>query len=98
MYKADLVFETFDTDQNGHINFQEFVKSLSILSRGNIDERLDWLYRLYDSECTGAISWERLYFIISSVDDMIGSFVSVFVILPVFPDYKHTRIYSGKCR
>uniref|UniRef100_A0A914UTC5 EF-hand domain-containing protein n=2 Tax=Plectus sambesii TaxID=2011161 RepID=A0A914UTC5_9BILA len=69
---ADFVFETFDLDHNGSINFEEFVRALSTLSRGTLDEKLDWIYRLYDTKDIGYISWERLYALISSIDEIIG--------------------------
>uniref|UniRef100_A0A1I7U0Q6 EF-hand domain-containing protein n=1 Tax=Caenorhabditis tropicalis TaxID=1561998 RepID=A0A1I7U0Q6_9PELO len=58
---SDLLFETFDNDGNGTINFQEFVKALSILCRGTMDEKLDWLYKLYDPKEKGEITWDRLF-------------------------------------
>ncbi|CAB3399885.1 unnamed protein product [Caenorhabditis bovis] len=69
---ADLLFETFDNDGNGTINFQEFVKALSVLCRGTIDEKLEWLYKLYDPKGKGEISWDRLFYVITSMDDLMG--------------------------
>ncbi|CAI2356401.1 unnamed protein product [Caenorhabditis sp. 36 PRJEB53466] len=69
---ADLLFETFDNDGNGTINFQEFVKALSILCRGTMDEKLEWLYKLYDPKEKGEITWDRLFYVITSMDDLMG--------------------------
>ncbi|CAD6184994.1 unnamed protein product [Caenorhabditis auriculariae] len=69
---SDLLFDTFDNDGNGTINFQEFVKALSILCRGTMDEKLDWLYKLYDPKDKGEVTWHRLYYVITSMDDLMG--------------------------
>ncbi|EYB80788.1 hypothetical protein Y032_0400g762 [Ancylostoma ceylanicum] len=69
---SDLLFDTFDNDGNGTINFQEFVKALSVLCRGTMDEKLDWLYKLYDPKGKGEITWHRLFYVITSMDDLMG--------------------------
>ncbi|KAF8356070.1 ncs-4 [Pristionchus pacificus] len=69
---SDLLFETFDNDGNGTINFQEFVRALSVLCRGTLDEKLDWLYKLYDPKEKGEVTWHRLFYVITATDDLIG--------------------------
>ncbi|CAJ0583698.1 unnamed protein product, partial [Mesorhabditis spiculigera] len=46
---ANLVFDTFDDDNNGRLSFSEFVQELSMFSKGTIEERLDWVFDLYDT-------------------------------------------------
>ncbi|VDM61498.1 unnamed protein product [Angiostrongylus costaricensis] len=70
---SDLLFDTFDNDNNGTINFQEFVKALSVLCRGTVDEKLEWLYKLYDPKGKGEITWQRLFYVITSMDDLMGA-------------------------
>ncbi|PAV88520.1 hypothetical protein WR25_07902 [Diploscapter pachys] len=69
---SDLLFDTFDSDRSGTINFLEFVKALSVLCRGTLDEKLEWLYRLYDPKNTGEVTLHRLYYVITSMDDLMG--------------------------
>merc|ERR1719454_1537653 len=45
---AAFVFNVFDFDKDGFITFKEFLTALSVTSRGNIDEKLDWAFNLYD--------------------------------------------------
>uniref|UniRef100_A0A914DBK0 EF-hand domain-containing protein n=1 Tax=Acrobeloides nanus TaxID=290746 RepID=A0A914DBK0_9BILA len=50
----------------------EFVKTLSILCKGGLEEKFEWIYKLYDPTNSGFIHWERLFYIITAIDDLIG--------------------------
>uniref|UniRef100_A0AC35U8M2 EF-hand domain-containing protein n=1 Tax=Rhabditophanes sp. KR3021 TaxID=114890 RepID=A0AC35U8M2_9BILA len=69
---ADLIFNTFDVDHTGMITFEEFITGMSVLCRGTLNEKIEWTYKMYDPTSTGEISWERLFFVITAMDDLIG--------------------------
>ncbi|XP_077991997.1 calsenilin-like isoform X2 [Glandiceps talaboti] len=71
---AHYVFNTFDTDSNGTISFEEFVLGLSILSRGTINEKLQWAFNLYDVNKDGCITREEMLGIIQAIYDMMGRY------------------------
>lgn len=71
---AHYVFNTFDHDRSGTISFEEFVMGLSVLSRGTLQERLQWAFSLYDINGDGIITKEEMNDIVSAIYEMMGRF------------------------
>ncbi|CAD7090004.1 unnamed protein product [Hermetia illucens] len=69
---ASLVFRVFDENNDGSIEFEEFIRALSITSRGNLDEKLHWAFRLYDVDNDGYITREEMYNIVDAIYQMVG--------------------------
>lgn len=40
-FLQDLIFNVFDDNKDGNINFQEFVTALSVMTRGDPNEKLE---------------------------------------------------------
>ena len=53
---AGYVFDTFDQDSHGRVSFRSFLLGMSVLSRGNTDEKLRWIFNLYDIDKNGYIT------------------------------------------
>ena len=62
---AEHVFRTFDKDDNGIINFRDFITTLSIQLKGSSEEKLEWLFDLYDIQGNDYISRDEASEIIS---------------------------------
>ncbi|XP_036365585.1 Kv channel-interacting protein 4 isoform X9 [Octopus bimaculoides] len=71
---AHYVFNAFDHDHSGSVNFEEFVMGLSVLSRGTLQERLQWAFNLYDINGDGIITKDEMMDIVSAIYEMMGRF------------------------
>ena len=57
----DRMFQLFDEDGDGNIQFVEFLSGLNILSeKGSMDEKLEFSFMIYDFDGDGAISRDEL--------------------------------------
>ncbi|SCU93344.1 LAMI_0E14026g1_1 [Lachancea mirantina] len=74
---ANHVFSVFDKDQNGTIDFKEFITALSTTSRGTLEEKLVWAFQLYDQNNDGMITYDEMLTIVTSIYQMIGSMVKL---------------------
>lgn len=71
------LFRVFDVDNSKYIDFKEFIIALSITSRGSLDQKLDWSFKLYDPNKKGKLSYSDILLVISAIYKMIGSMVSL---------------------
>lgn len=69
---ADYVFNVFDSDKSGSIDFKEFICALSVTSRGKMEDKLDWAFQLYDIDGDGKISYEEMLAIVEAIYKMVS--------------------------
>lgn len=66
---VDRMFDLFDVKKNGHIEFEEFVHSLSIFHPRTPDaEKARYAFRLFDLRNTGYIEHEELKEMVLALD------------------------------
>ncbi|KAG6857333.1 Neuronal calcium sensor 1 [Tephrocybe sp. NHM501043] len=74
---ADYVFNVFDNDKSGTIDFTEFICALSVTSRGRLEEKLKWAFQLYDIDKDGTITYDEMLQIVTSIYKMTGEMVKL---------------------
>ena len=73
---AHYVFLTLDTERIGSISFEKFILTLSILSRGSVEEKLRWVFSLYDVDCDGYLSKDDLFAVSEAIYHLMGKWTS----------------------
>jgi Ca2+-binding EF-hand superfamily protein len=66
------VFKTFDTDSSGEIDFVEFLIAISVTSQGDIREKLQMAFTMYDINKNGSIDRKEMEKIIEAIYDLLG--------------------------
>lgn len=67
---AEHVFQTFDKEQKGFIDFRQFLTTLGTQLKGGFEQKLEWLFDLYDTDHSDFITRENLLEMIKAVQDL----------------------------
>ncbi|CAL9704674.1 unnamed protein product [Knipowitschia caucasica] len=66
------MFQTFDMNDDGYIDFMEYVAALSLVLKANVQQRLRWYFKLYDVDGSGCIDRDELLLIVRSIRAISG--------------------------
>ncbi|CAF0966075.1 unnamed protein product [Adineta steineri] len=74
--KADnfckFAFQTFDANNDGSIDFDEFLLAIAATSQGSLDDRLGLAFEMYDISNDGQIDQKELTKLITAMYDLCG--------------------------
>ncbi|XP_032621126.1 guanylyl cyclase-activating protein 3 [Chelonoidis abingdonii] len=70
---VDQVFNTFDLNKDGFIDFLEFIAAINLVIRGKIDQKLKWYFKLYDADGNGSIDKKELLSIFTAIQAINGN-------------------------
>ncbi|XP_028391370.1 neuronal calcium sensor 1-like [Dendronephthya gigantea] len=70
---AGLVFNAFDLSRRGKLSFENFILRLSTALHGTTEDKLRWMFHIYDVDGDGIISKPDLNAVVSAVHNLIGS-------------------------
>jgi Ca2+-binding EF-hand superfamily protein len=61
------IFRMFDANNNGKIDFREFMVVLTVISKGTPQENLEQIFRIFDANNDGTVSKKELYRIVKDL-------------------------------
>ncbi|RNA31687.1 Neuronal calcium sensor 2 [Brachionus plicatilis] len=70
---SNFVFRAFDLDQNGTIDFNEFMISYSLTTRGDLKQKLEYSFNVYDSDKNGYLDRDELKQVIFGMLNLLGA-------------------------
>jgi len=69
----NYIFSTLDHRKTGVINFEDFAIGLSILLKGSDEDKLKWIFQVYDVNKDGILSKEEFRDVTASIYELMGS-------------------------
>ncbi|XP_012141661.1 neuronal calcium sensor 1-like isoform X2 [Megachile rotundata] len=74
---TQIVFNTFDRDKDGIVSFGDLLTEISLIIIGDTDQKLSWIFRLYDLNGDGYITRKEMLVIVSAIYEMLHNGQSV---------------------
>ncbi|KCV71829.1 hypothetical protein H696_01248 [Fonticula alba] len=69
---AARVFASFDREGRGIVTFKDLIHGFSIATRGTIEEKLEWAFRIYDVDRDQMIGREEMLQVVTAIYQMAG--------------------------
>jgi len=69
---SDIIFASIDQQNSGVINFEDFALELSTLLLGSVEDKLRWIFKVYDLNKDGVLSRAEIKEVTASIYDLMG--------------------------
>ncbi|XP_053518981.1 guanylyl cyclase-activating protein 3 [Artibeus jamaicensis] len=69
---VDQVYDTFDMNKDGFIDFLEFIAAVNLVVRGKMEQKLKWYFKLYDADGNGSIDKKELLNMFTTIQALNG--------------------------
>ena len=66
------IFRMYDSNNDGKIDFREFMIVLTVISKGTPQENLEQIFRIFDINNDGTLSKKELYRIVQDLYSLLG--------------------------
>ncbi|CAF4336752.1 unnamed protein product [Rotaria magnacalcarata] len=70
--KKTYAFDTFDANHDGTIDFDEFLLTVAVTSGGDLSNRLDIAFDMYDISNDGLLTESEITKVITAMYDLVG--------------------------
>uniref|UniRef100_A0A1I8GLH3 G_PROTEIN_RECEP_F1_2 domain-containing protein n=1 Tax=Macrostomum lignano TaxID=282301 RepID=A0A1I8GLH3_9PLAT len=70
-----FIFSAFDRSRTGALTFADFARGLSTICRGSQNEKLRWIFNMYDINQDGEITKRELNEVLNGIYDLLGRMV-----------------------
>ncbi|XP_058485868.1 guanylyl cyclase-activating protein 2-like [Solea solea] len=64
------VFRSFDTNEDGKIDFMEFVAAVHLVLRGKLEDKLKWSFKVFDRDGNGCLDRQEVQHIIKIISTL----------------------------
>ncbi|XP_034722715.1 guanylyl cyclase-activating protein 2-like [Etheostoma cragini] len=62
------LFQSFDTNEDGKIDFMEYVAGLHLVLRGKLEDKLKWSFKVYDRDGNGGLDRQEVRQIVKIIN------------------------------
>ncbi|CAI2357715.1 unnamed protein product [Caenorhabditis sp. 36 PRJEB53466] len=70
---AELVFRNIDQNRTGAVTFLDFITNYSKIAKGSIEEKLDWIFTLYDTNRMGVLGYNEIFHVVQSMYQLVDA-------------------------
>ncbi|XP_059089823.1 guanylyl cyclase-activating protein 2-like isoform X2 [Tigriopus californicus] len=67
---ADAIFKVFDENKSGDLDFVEYMMAVNSTQLETPEDKLQWIFKMYDKDCSGNIETEELVHMFQTLFDM----------------------------